>query len=79
MSRNSAEPKAKPQAVDVQQTPPAAPKTSIEITVLAKSRGNRDVYFVANDVLSGDIVRYVRDVVRNAPPDRDITFTLDFE
>ena len=69
--RSSAAVRGNPPAPEVE-----APRVIAEVVIPANERGNRNPYFVARDVLGGDITQAVRSVVSTYPTDKDITLTV---
>lgn len=56
----------------------ALPVVIASVTVTEAKRGNRDAYFVAENVLDGDIKLAIREALKTAPPG-DVTFILSLK
>lgn len=52
------------------------PTVLAEFTLTDEKRGNRDPYFVANDIINADVVSAVRNAVKTLPRGKSHTFII---
>lgn len=71
-----------PKVVPVHPTKKLSARTPASIctvTIPAKKREHREVFHVANDVMSGEMTQAIRDALRNAAPGKDVTFNVSVQ